>query len=224
MRAQSAEGNAAAKRPGKRTVCTAAPVPPQPLKELLWRKRLPHPQQDWDSHEPPLLFRKRCLGYPGGKATSFYCTHSPETPLTPTKSQILLCHHRSPNGSCKPLCLLCSILRKPTKNCPGASPLGRSAPGLATGRARMVPQPPDLLHAPRKHTCGVTVVQRAAKRSLLNLFSPRCVASDKRNPSAGWDLQLKTQPPPLTFGINNTPTLSYRRHTEGSLLFHPGSC
>lgn len=56
------EGNAAVKHrkcPGKRTVCTAALVPPRGRsKSWCGTTGCPHPTQEWNLHEPSLHFRK----------------------------------------------------------------------------------------------------------------------------------------------------------------------
>lgn len=71
----------------------------------------------------------------------------------------------------------------------------------------MVRKPPYLHQTPWKHTCGITLVDLAAKNHCL--FSQRCVALDKRNPSVFWDLQLKNQIP-LIFDMNDTQTPNCR--------------
>lgn len=62
--------------------------------------RAAHIHTGWNFHGPPL--QEAVPGICKGKMIRFYYKHSPGTPLTATKSEILSCHHLPLNGSWEP--------------------------------------------------------------------------------------------------------------------------
>lgn len=133
------------------------------------------------------------------KWSGFYYKHSPGTPPTPTKSEILSCHHLSLRGSWEPPFCLYRVGRFSEREGKAAVKCCRWAGDtlISTGVMRFLLQveehswhtSPRACPQLRGSTCGITLVDLA--RNSPCSFPQRCVASEKRNPSVCWGLQLR---------------------------------